>query len=661
MKIICDSCGAKYSIADEKVEGKVFKIRCKKCSEVIVVEGTDDGFDDAEDQELGNYSDAYDGGAAAEWYVVIDGERVGPVTPDEVEGYFSSGQLHAESYVWKDGLEDWVMLETLDEFAHLIEDSAGPNEKTMIADQSGQAVSGSEAHVGQAEASTTDSGSVGDGYAAQGGGDATAVMDPQTFEDENYDQGLNAGSERHQPETQSESDQFAAVESGSYDESPSDGLGSDPGLASSQPSDDNSDGYDSEQGGMFAAFDDSDDDFDDGYGADAGGGGFDAASAQQQDKSSPEVGETEEDLVGARNENSVLFSLGSMEDSESSGGESASSGGAAGQAQGNDKSGLIDIQSLASTHAAMKDDGSADSGQDDEEFVANTMSMPALTPSGSQKSNKGLIIGVSVGAAVLAAVLSGAVVYLFVLDDDDEPVQEEVVAQADEADEEDQGDDADDDAADEAQAAAEAALAAGGDEDDAEEDGDDEEDEDADDEEQAEEEEADEQEEAVAQRDTSDSGGGGTATGGGGTGGTGGGTTTGGSDGSTGGGGSGGGSDDSGGIAQRLGGGDDEPEPEAEPEEDLPDRLSRSMVQETIQRYRSRVRDCAENSNPDGLSGNAMVRFQVVGSGAVRSASAQGEFSGTEVGSCIEGVVRDMRFPETHDDSRTINFPFSVR
>ena len=39
MKIVCDACGAKYSIADEKVAGKVFKIRCKKCGESIVVRG----------------------------------------------------------------------------------------------------------------------------------------------------------------------------------------------------------------------------------------------------------------------------------------------------------------------------------------------------------------------------------------------------------------------------------------------------------------------------------------------------------------------------------------------------------------------------------------------------------------------------------------------
>ena len=39
MKIVCENCAAKYSIADEKVKGKAFKIRCKKCGESIVVRG----------------------------------------------------------------------------------------------------------------------------------------------------------------------------------------------------------------------------------------------------------------------------------------------------------------------------------------------------------------------------------------------------------------------------------------------------------------------------------------------------------------------------------------------------------------------------------------------------------------------------------------------
>ncbi|HEY8925217.1 MAG TPA: AgmX/PglI C-terminal domain-containing protein [Polyangia bacterium] len=37
MKIVCDNCATKYSIADEKVRGKVLKVRCKTCENIITV------------------------------------------------------------------------------------------------------------------------------------------------------------------------------------------------------------------------------------------------------------------------------------------------------------------------------------------------------------------------------------------------------------------------------------------------------------------------------------------------------------------------------------------------------------------------------------------------------------------------------------------------
>ncbi|MCA9664696.1 MAG: zinc-ribbon domain-containing protein [Myxococcales bacterium] len=37
MKFVCEKCKTKYSIADEKVRGKVLKIRCKNCANIIVV------------------------------------------------------------------------------------------------------------------------------------------------------------------------------------------------------------------------------------------------------------------------------------------------------------------------------------------------------------------------------------------------------------------------------------------------------------------------------------------------------------------------------------------------------------------------------------------------------------------------------------------------
>jgi predicted Zn finger-like uncharacterized protein len=39
MRVICDSCGASYNIADAKVLGRLVKVRCKSCSGTILVDG----------------------------------------------------------------------------------------------------------------------------------------------------------------------------------------------------------------------------------------------------------------------------------------------------------------------------------------------------------------------------------------------------------------------------------------------------------------------------------------------------------------------------------------------------------------------------------------------------------------------------------------------
>ena len=37
MKFVCDRCQTKYSIADDKVRGKILKVRCKSCANIITV------------------------------------------------------------------------------------------------------------------------------------------------------------------------------------------------------------------------------------------------------------------------------------------------------------------------------------------------------------------------------------------------------------------------------------------------------------------------------------------------------------------------------------------------------------------------------------------------------------------------------------------------
>jgi predicted Zn finger-like uncharacterized protein len=73
MKIVCDACQAKYSIADEKVQGKAFKIRCKKCNHIIVVRsGGERAASAAAEPKPAPVE------AQGTWYVVVEGEQVGP-------------------------------------------------------------------------------------------------------------------------------------------------------------------------------------------------------------------------------------------------------------------------------------------------------------------------------------------------------------------------------------------------------------------------------------------------------------------------------------------------------------------------------------------------------------------------------------------------------
>ena len=126
MKIVCDNCATKYSIADEKVRGKVFKIRCKKCSHIIVVKGTEGGA-----VEVGSSGGDTAAEAAAEaqaepgvpsgdgWHVVINGEQVGPLQPAEIRAKFHAGDIDAETYAWREGYGDWQRLASIDEFRDL--------------------------------------------------------------------------------------------------------------------------------------------------------------------------------------------------------------------------------------------------------------------------------------------------------------------------------------------------------------------------------------------------------------------------------------------------------------------------------------------------------------------------------------------------------------
>jgi predicted Zn finger-like uncharacterized protein len=362
MKIVCDSCSTKYSIADEKVRGKVFKIKCKKCGHIIVVKGAEDtgapstghpasGFDQKETRVF-DYS-GQDGGGEAVWHLVIGGEQVGPMSPADVRARWQAGEIDAETFSWKEGMGDWQRLADIDELNAAVQGAgAAPADPAAAAEP--QALFGSSGGAAGGGGGDLFGGGAG---GAEAGGDLFAAAAP-------------AGGD------------FGAPASAAM-----------PSARRSLPKDDLFAG--SGGGDAFA-----------GAGGGAGGG------------SVPEV----KSMTAQRNENSVLFSLNNLAALASNEGSrspmanpSFKSGG------GTEGSGLIDIRAMAAM--TLKPGGpsgpgasNASSQADDlPVFGASSFAAPAggvLLPSMPQPQSNKLIIML---AAVIGVLLIAAVVIVVVV------------------------------------------------------------------------------------------------------------------------------------------------------------------------------------------------------------------------------------------------------
>lgn len=96
MKFVCDACGARYRIDEERVRGKVLKIRCKRCAHIITVRAP-------RTMESAPSDDA----KAVEWHVAVNGATEGPLSEAALLERFRSGSVGDEAHVWNDSFADW--------------------------------------------------------------------------------------------------------------------------------------------------------------------------------------------------------------------------------------------------------------------------------------------------------------------------------------------------------------------------------------------------------------------------------------------------------------------------------------------------------------------------------------------------------------------------
>ena len=142
MRFACEQCQTKYSIPDERVRGKILKIRCKTCGCLISVSesgarttsvgepAADPGQStaglDMRDQlagesgggggdatMIGGMADFFGKlpGAeppADEWHLSVDGNQQGPIALSNLaQMILDQANTSAELYVWREGFDGW--------------------------------------------------------------------------------------------------------------------------------------------------------------------------------------------------------------------------------------------------------------------------------------------------------------------------------------------------------------------------------------------------------------------------------------------------------------------------------------------------------------------------------------------------------------------------
>ncbi|MBH24898.1 MAG: hypothetical protein CMH57_10675 [Myxococcales bacterium] len=425
MKIVCDSCGQKYQIGDDKVQGRVFKIRCKKCSNVIVVRGEEPG-----DAVAAGAAGGAAASAGAVWFVVRSGQQDGPYSVEQVGAMVQSGELTADTFAWREGYGDWKRLADSDELQHLV---AG-----MTVNDSGLSVSPQGPSV-PSYTNLASPVSSQHNFAAAGSADFGGFGDSGGFDEDDAtrvvsqypdfgDEGILGASSPSTDEAENDATVVAAAGSSLTSLGGGAAAAAQPGGgyggAAAQPS----------SGGGYAA-----------AGA-AAGGGFSAAAfsgmasepesvgpdsglmsgfATGAPQASPQPAPSQpapapasngsarhgSGMVGERNENSVLFSLSSLQSVSSSSSPDEDDDGPT----NTDASGLIDIRTLAGTSAALNEsraDGpDMPSADPFGAGAAPAISVPAVMPMGTRKSNTPLIALIAV-VSVLVIALTGIIGYL---------------------------------------------------------------------------------------------------------------------------------------------------------------------------------------------------------------------------------------------------------
>ncbi len=162
MKFVCHHCRSKYSINDDLIRNKRFKIRCKVCKNIIEVKGPVQEKKAEARESWSPHHIASHAGARTRlgveedraatslrkksapvivhrpslaptwglkwneadlvrWFIAINGTTMGPITARQVWEYRRLGRINDDSWVWREGMTDWIPFRSCKELMALLD------------------------------------------------------------------------------------------------------------------------------------------------------------------------------------------------------------------------------------------------------------------------------------------------------------------------------------------------------------------------------------------------------------------------------------------------------------------------------------------------------------------------------------------------------------
>jgi len=123
----CPNCGTDCPVPDEKIRGRILKVRCKHCRHIFYIK------DPALSEPVTEATQAPPPPEAEErWFYALKSQSMGPVSVQTMRRLIETAQVISSTLVWQEGMDNWKPLVEVPELVAIMKSIASPRPEAVM-------------------------------------------------------------------------------------------------------------------------------------------------------------------------------------------------------------------------------------------------------------------------------------------------------------------------------------------------------------------------------------------------------------------------------------------------------------------------------------------------------------------------------------------------